>query len=96
MTDDHVVHGRIDRRRHHASNQRPATPVLDVCRQQFGGEIDQLSLGAFEVDVDLVGPRCRVHDEEMQVVEFVLSDQKVDDLYGLPLSQTKNVVCIST
>ena len=53
------------------------------CRRD--GEIDQPSLGTFQVDVDLVGSRCREHDEEVQVVEFVLSGEKVDDSAEKPL-----------
>ena len=71
--------GRVDRRHDHSSDESPPLWIVDSRHQKLGREIDQLRSRPVEFDVDLVSARCAMHDEEMQVVEFVLLDEEVDD-----------------
>lgn len=79
LTEDHVVDRRVDRRHDHPCDQGPPLWIVDSRRQKLGREIDQLRPRSLELEVDLVGAGCAMHDEEMQLVELVLVDEEVDD-----------------
>lgn len=69
----------IDRRHDHAGDQCSSTCIGDTARQEMSGQVDEVRFRAVELDVDLMSSWCLVHDQQMQLVEFVLLDQEVDD-----------------
>ena len=79
LTEYHVVDRCIDRRHDHPSDQVSASRIVDLRREELGGEVDQLRPRSVEFDVDLMCAGCVVHHEEMQFVELVLLDEEVDD-----------------
>jgi hypothetical protein len=70
-------------------NEEATLSVRDRGLKKRRGHVDQLCLGLIEFDADLMGARCLVHHQNVQLVKIVLFHQKV---HNLPDNDFKSAV----